>query len=483
MKKALLAAALVLGLLFAVVALQTARLASRQIDPPPAVPLAIDPQAAAARLAKALTFRTVSYQSPVQFEPQAFHDFHAFLRSAFPRAHAALQQETVSEFSLLYTWPGSDPTAAPILLTAHMDVVPVENEATWSHPPFAGRIADDHIWGRGALDDKVGVLGILEAIESLVESGYAPQRTVLIAFGHDEEIGGAQGAARMSALLKQRKITPAYILDEGGAVLTGVIGAVVAPVATVGVAEKGYLTLELKVEAEGGHSMRPPRETVIGVLSAAIERLQNRPFPSDLRGATRSMFEYLAPEMPLAQRAMFANLWLFGALVERRLSASPGTDATIRTTIAPTMFHAGAKENVLPGTAQALVNFRILPGDSVQDTIERVRQAIADPRVVISVVGKSFEPSPVSDAGAQSFELLARTVRQIFPQAVVAPYLVIGATDARHYAEISANIYRFLPLEADSVDLSRIHGRNERISVKNYAKAIQFYAQLIRNSA
>jgi carboxypeptidase PM20D1 len=478
-KKLLLALAVVAVSLLFVLAIQTARFSSRQVEAPPAQPLAFNVDDAAERLATAITFPTISHQDSPQPEP--FDSFAQFLLDSYPRVHAALGRETVNRWSLIYTWPGADAQLPPILLTAHLDVVPAESDAKWTHPPFAGRIADGFIWGRGAMDDKVGVLAILEAVEALLAAGHQPRRTIYLAFGHDEEVGGRHGARALSALLAQRRISPAYVLDEGGAVLGGVFPGIGKPVAVVGIAEKGYLTLELAVEGEGGHSMRPPRETTIGILASAIQRLQSQPFDADIRGATKSLFDFLGPEMPLLQRLAFANLWLFEPLLERRLGSSATTDATIRTTLAPTVIQAGAKENVLPARASALVNLRLLPGDTIAAAIEHVRKAIADPRVAITA-GNAFEASPVSDPNAASFSLLARTIRQIFSEALVAPYLVIGATDARYYVGISANVYRFLPLRANDEDLRRMHGRDERISIENYGEAIRFYAQLIRNS-
>ena len=366
----------------------------------------------------------------------------------------------------------------------HGDVVPVEpgTEGDWEHPPFAGRIADGYIWGRGAIDNKSGVLAILEAAERLLEEGYRPSRTIYLPFGMDEEVGGHSGAAKISKLLNSRGVELEYVLDEGGCVVSGVL-PIGAAVALVGIAEKGYVSLELSAKGEGGHSSMPPRRTAVGILSSAIARLQDNPFPGGLSGPTRELFAYLGPEMPFVPRMLFANTWLFGPLIERRLAASPSSDAMLRTTTAPTIFEGSIKDNVLPIRARAVVNFRIFPGETSESVAERVRSLIVDSRVRITQFGSVvLDPSPVSPTDSPGFKILERTIRQVFPDAVVAPYLVVGATDSRYYRGLTENVYRFLPLRLHQDDLSRMHGTNERVSIEGYADGLRFYRQLILNS-
>jgi carboxypeptidase PM20D1 len=483
MKRAILALALVLVVLVGVVLVRTAMFGSRQIAVEPAPVVEVDTAGAAERLAGALRIPTISHvDGPVLAEE--FAALHAYLAAAFPRVHGALRVERVNEHSLLYTWAGAEPTLPPVLLMAHLDVVPVEpgTEGDWSYPPFEGRIAEGFVWGRGALDNKGGVLGILEAVEMLLAEGDRPRRGVLLAFGHDEEVGGT-GAQAIAALLGQRGTRPELVLDEGGVIADGIVPGLAAPAALVGTAEKGYLSLALEVQEAGGHSSMPPRETAVGILSRAVTRLESRPFPGGLRGPTREMFVYLGPEMPFAQRMAFANTWLFGPLIRRQLAGSPSTDAALRTTTAPTMFEGSPKDNVLPIRARAVVNFRILPGETLESVTERVRRTIDDPRIEIRPFGGlASEPSPVSRTDTPAFRALHRAIRQVFPEAVVSPFLVLGATDARHYTGLSENVYRFLPVRMTSEDLSRIHGTNERISVRDHAAAIRFYRQLILNT-
>lgn len=485
MRRALGIAGLVLLALGAAVLIQTLRFGSKQVAVAPVTALTLDREALAARLAQALRFQTVSHQNLDDLNGAEFQALHRYLAEQFPRVHARLTKETVSEYTLLYTWPGSDPARRPIVLLSHIDVVPVEpgTEDQWSYPPFDGRIAEGYIWGRGALDDKLGVLATLEAVELLLRDGFQPRPTVYLAFGHDEEQGGDRGAKQVAALLHARGIEAEYVLDEGGAVIQGVMPGIAAPVAAIGIAEKGSVSLELTVHQQGGHSSTPPEHTAVGIVSTAVHRLERQQMPARLRGATQRFFEYAGPEMPFGYRLLFANLWLFRGVLERQLTESPTTNAMLRTTTAATMIEGGVKENVLPHTARAVVNFRILPGDSVQSVTEQARQVVNDARVQIQPLASAREPSAESPVDAASFAVLQRTIREVFPGAVAAPFLTIGGTDSRHYVAVSRNIYRFSPMVGDSSDLARLHGTNERISLENYERCVQFFAQLVKNSA
>lgn len=485
MKKALILFALACLALLSVLVLNTLRFTSRQIaiDPVSAHPL--DETGAPQRLAQALRFRTVSGEGAAA-KPEELLAFHQYLQQSFPKVHSVLNRELVNDYSLLYTWKGSDASLAPVLLMAHMDVVPVEagTESQWAHPPFEGVISDGYVWGRGAMDDKCSVLGILEAVETLLVEGFQPRRTVYLAFGHDEEIGGKAGAAQIAAVLSDRGVKLTYVLDEGMFIADGVVPGVGRPVALVGIAEKGFLSLNLMVEAETGHSSAPPPHTAIGILSMAVNKLEENPLPANMDGIASEMFDHVGPEMTWGMKLVFANLWLFRPLVERQLSSSPGTNASIRTTTAVTMIAGGVKDNVLPGRASAVVNFRILPGESIENVITHARNVIDDPRVRIERYGNDFdEPSGVSDVNSDEFKVINETIRQVFPNTVVAPALVVGATDSKHYARLTKNVYRFLPYQFNDEDISRLHGKNERLSVKTYLQGVRFYYQLINNTA
>ena len=485
MRKVPFAVAIVVLLVALVLVAKTLAYGSKQLTAEAAPSVSIDTAAAAARLAGAVAFRTISFQGTAGVDTTQFQGLHTYLQQSFPTVHARLGRERVAGFNLLYRWPGSDTALQPVLLLAHQDVVPVESgtEGRWTEPPFAGRISAGYVWGRGAVDDKGNLVAILEAVETLLQQGFQPRRTVYLAFGADEEVGGA-GARQIAALLGSRNVHPEFLMDEGGAIAQGVVPGARTPLALVGIAEKGYMSVELTVHVPGGHSSMPPPETAVGILSAAINRLQRQQLRAAIRGPTAQMLDYLGPELPFFGRLALANRWLFGGLIARRLAATPQGNAMLRTTTAPTIFQGGVKDNVLPSTARAVVNFRILPGDSSATVLRHVRRAIADARIEVRPLeGPLSEPSPISDANSPSFRLLQRTIREIVPDAVVVPWLVVGGTDARHYAALTRDSYRFSAARIGPGDLERIHGTNERVAVANYGEMVRFYVLLIRNSA
>ncbi|MDP2602912.1 MAG: M20/M25/M40 family metallo-hydrolase, partial [Deltaproteobacteria bacterium] len=342
MKKLSLTILAVLAILVGVILVRTVTFPSRQLRVAPAQVIAVDRDGMLKRLSEAIQFKTISFQEPTDSSVAEFERLHVFLAKSFPRLHEQLTKETVNGHSLLYTWNGKDANLKPMLLMGHIDVVPVDasTERQWTHPPFAGQMADGYIWGRGTMDDKVSVLGILEAVEHLLSAAFQPQRTIYLAFGHDEEIGGHNGAARIAELLRARGVDLEYVLDEGMNIVDGIIPGIAAPAALIGIAEKGYLSLELSVETVGGHSSIPPAGTAIGIISRALHRLEAAPFPARIEGPTRQMLEFLGPEMAWPQRLALANLWIFDPLVRKQLAASPLTNAIMRTTLAPTLFNA-----------------------------------------------------------------------------------------------------------------------------------------------
>lgn len=445
----------------------------------------VDRERVAEHLAAAVRCPTISHQDPAQFDPQPFVELRAAFERSFPLLHAALKQETVSEQSLLYTWEGTDPSLRPVLLMGHLDVVPVEagTEAHWAHPPFSGTIADGFVWGRGTLDTKGSVVATLEAVEVLLGDGYRPRRTVYLAFGHDEEVSGRRGAKVMADLLDSRGVKLEWVLDEGGAILAeGSVSGIEAPVAMVGVAEKGYLTLRLTTEGPGGHSAMPPRDQAVPRLARAIRRLERRPFPPRLREPALGFLRATATRMPFGRKLTLANLWLTRPLVARAMTRSPATAALVRTTTATTIVQAGTKENVVPQTAQATVNLRLLPGETVDTALAYVRRVVgAD--VGIEPASEGWNPSPVSPIGTEAYRTMSRVIRVLFPSTVVAPTLVVGATDSRYYTPIAESTFRFVPISLAREDMGRIHGTNERISVEALAACVAFFVQLIREGA
>lgn len=432
-------------------------------------------------LAEAVRIRTVSYEGPTGSDTAALEEFRGFLERTYPGVHAALRREVVADHSLLFTWEGSDRDAQPFLLMAHQDVVPVEpgTEEGWSQPPFSGENDGEYLWGRGTLDDKGALIGILEAVEGLLAEGFAPLSTVYVAFGHDEEVGGSRGAAAIADLLGERGVRLSFALDEGRGVTTGLFPGVSKPVGLIGVGEKGYLNVRLIAKGVGGHSSVPPASTAVGTVAAAVRAIEKHPMPARL-DPQRPLLAVLAQAMRGPWAAALRNLDVFGRLVERRLAASPQTNALIRTTAAATMISGGVKPNLLPQEAEAVINFRLLPGDTVATVLDHVRSVVGDGvRVEVLQGGFSAEPSPLADHDSAVFRLLGDTVAEVFPGTVVAPWILMGATDSRFFIPIADNVYRFVPFTVDAQDLVRIHGTGERIRVADAGPAVTFYRRLL----
>lgn len=485
MKKLLALIGLVVLLLAGILVVRTLRVPA----PAPAAlagssPITVDEAAAAGRLAGAVRFATVSYGSGAPIDTAAFLGLHQYLATTFPLTHSTLVRETVAGLSLLYTWHGIDTTLAPVVLMGHLDVVPVPkpNLPEWTHQPFSGDVAEGFVWGRGTLDDKTTVLSIFEAIEGLLAKGFRPARTVYLTFGHDEEVGGLYGARAIVALLVSRGVKPALVLDEGGFMTKGLLPGLNGRTAIIGIAEKGYLSLKLRAVAQGGHSSMPTGRTAVGALSRAVAALEADPFPSSLGGPTRGTLEAMAPYAPFLQRIVMANLWLTAPLVERSMSRLPLGAALLHTTTSPTMLTAGVKDNVLPPEATAVVNFRIISGETVASVTDRVRRVINDSQVVVEPLDSAHvDPSPVSDLNSSAYRLISETIRGMAPgeQLPVLPYLVMGGTDAKFWGAHTDRAFRFLAVPLGDGDLARVHGVNERIAVSGYATSVSFFARLL----
>jgi carboxypeptidase PM20D1 len=441
----------------------------------------VDAYTAASRLSRAIQFKTVSNFDRSDFPDAEFESFHQYLQNTYPRVHTTLQKELIAGRTLLYTWQGSKQDIGPVLLMGHQDVVPVDpqNEKSWTYLPFEGRIDGGFVWGRGTLDDKVNVIGVMEALETLVSAGFHPARTIYILFGHDEEAGGS-GAAAASEYFRSHNIKFDSVLDEGSVIFDETFAGVKGSKALIGIAEKGFLNLELSVNSEGGHSSMPPRETAVGILSNAIVKLQENPLPARLDGPAGQMIQQLSPYMSFGGRLIVRNLWLFEPLMISQMGKQPSTNAMIRTTTAPTILKGGFKDNVLATSASAVVNFRIIPGDTVESVTAFVTRTIGDQRVNVKKL-MSSNPSPVSDISSEPYQTLSKTIHEVYPETILLPSLVVGATDSRHFTKLTQNVYRFTPAILRSNDLPRVHGINERISVQDFSRSVQFYIQYLKN--
>jgi carboxypeptidase PM20D1 len=478
-KRLIIAGIGAIGLLIAVVVVRTL------MHQPPAttdtdrVEIELNERALAERLSQSIQFKTISFQSPELKDQSQFTGFIDWVHSSYPLVHSRLEYVQLND-TMLYRWPGSDPSLKPILVTGHYDVVPVipGSEDQWQQPPFSGAIVDGVIWGRGALDDKSGVLGILEAATYLLEAGHQPVRTVYLSFGHDEEIGGPEGAAAVAAYLADQGVQLAWSLDEGSFIFDGLIDGVDSLVAAINVAEKGSVTLDIIAAAEGGHSSMPPKTSAITDLARAITRLEENPVPGGLEGLAADMFDRISRHMPFVPRVFFANQWLFGGLIEEQLSEAPTTNAMLRTTTAPTMLSGSVKTNVLPIEAVATVNFRIHPRDTVESVENYVTDLVASDSISVHSHGGG-NPSAVSDWQAPGYEVIAQSMREIHGDIPVAPGLMIAASDSRHYGKVADNAYRFNPIRLTPELLTGFHGTNEKISVTDYAQGVRGYIRII----
>lgn len=421
----------------------------------------------------------------------AFERFIAALPEQFPRVHAALERERLGTdpegsigYTLLYRWRGSEPEGAgsPTVLMAHYDVVPATDEG-WTHPPFAAELVEHEgepvVWGRGAIDDKGALAAVLEAVERLLEAGFAPRHDVLLLFGHDEEVAGT-GARAVVAALQERRIRPALVLDEGGAIVEGVFPGLHEPAALVGVTEKGITTLRLRVEQKGGHAASPPPLAATERLARALLRLNARPARSRLDPTTRAMIRTLGSRVRGALGVVFRNVDAVAPLlvpVLRRRGAE--TTALLRTTRAVTELRAGHAANALPESAEATVNIRIAPGESVAQAVAEVRRAIADEAVTVEVLEPS-EPSPVSPAHGPAWDDLAAALEEVVPGLLVSPYVMMQASDARFLTAVSEHVYRFTPFRLSTAERSCLHAKDERIRVSSYLEGVRVYAALLR---
>lgn len=452
----------------------------RAVAPVEAVPVDVD--CVAEHLAAAVRCRTVPLDDQGMPDPEAYAQLHRLLEQTYPLVHRNLTREVVNGYSLLYTWAGTRPELAPVMVMAHQDVVSADAASLdqWTHPPFAGHIADGFIWGRGTLDIKNQLIGIMEAAEVLLARGFRPERTILFGLGHDEETGGVKGCQVMGQQFKERGIHLAGIVDEGGGIFDGLAAGVRGPVALVGASEKGYLTVEITVQGQPGHSSTPPPQTAIGILSRALARLEAHPMPTHLR-RLRPMYHGIGRAAPLYIQVAFANVWLFGPFLRRWLTAIPEMNASIRTTTALTIVRGGVEDNTVPSEAKAMVNFRLLPGDTIAEVLAHAAKVIADDRVVIQPVpGKFNEALPVSPDSGSAYDSLRQVIREIFDNPPVAPYVMLGGTDCQHFVPVCDHIYRFTSLVMDERFRGLEHGIDERIPVEGMGRMVQFYARLMQ---
>ena len=483
----LIAIGLILVIIIIIILVRTFQYPISTLEPEPIALTEIDGEEVANHIGLAIQMKTINHVDPDKVDPIPFQGLHNLISMLYPEVEEYLEREVIGNYSLLYTWKGNDSNLDPIALTAHMDVVPAREDPAsgWTYPPFSGTVADGYVWGRGAIDCKGVMIGILEAVNFLLKVGFQPRRTVYLAFGEDEEVSGARGAAQIARTLKDRGVSLSFLLDEGGAISQGSIPGVEAPVGLVGVAEKGHLSLVLRAETAAGHASAPGQVTSIGALALAIATLENNPFPQDL-DFVEFMMSFLADDLPFTQKMALANRWLFGKSVAKRFAASPMTNANTRTTIAPTIIKGGHTENVLPAVAEAIINLRLMPGDTLVDVLKYVNELVGDDVVTVlpahdeSLYGDhSWDPTEVSDVDSPQFHILLDLIKATIPGARAVPYLMNGATDARHYMQICDRVFRFSPFVLSKEETRSVHGINERLSFENAATMVGFMIELI----
>ncbi|GAA3916313.1 M20 family peptidase [Microbacterium invictum] len=410
---------------------------------------------------------------------EPFDAFATLLAELYPLVHERLELERITDLGLLYRWRGLDAAADPIVLMAHFDVVPVDESDAWTHPPFAGVVADGWVYGRGALDDKGPLIVTIEAVENLLAAGFTPPRDVYLSFGGNEETYGA-AAQEIAATLRERGIVPWLVLDEGGAVVDAPLPLVPGTAAMIGVGEKGVLTLRLSARGEGGHASTPPALTAVGRIARAVDRLTPGTFPPRAPAAITRMLGLFAARATGPARALYRVLGALPPLTARAFVLLGGEPAAlVRTTVAATMLAGGTAANVLPSQASATVNLRIALGETVAGTVRRVRRRVQDSHVHVEVLEGS-EPSPESATDTAQFTLLRDALAVSHPAAAAVPYVSMAATDSRHFHRFSPAVFRFAPLAMSAAQRAGIHGVDERVEISELEHGERFHRELLQ---
>ena len=436
-----------------------------------------DRDAAISALQTLVRCKTVSNVDPALEDDEEFKKLIAGLHDLYPRVFDVCSVRELPDRALLLRWPGKRP-GDPTVLMAHYDVVPVD-EDKWDKPPFDAVIEDGVMWGRGTLDTKATVNGILSAANHLVAKGFKPEHDVYFAFSGGEEING-NGAPNIVKWFQDHDIRPAMVVDEGGAVVENVFPGVKAPCGMVGIAEKGMMNVEYKVLSAGGHASSPPPATPIDILAKACRRLHSHPFQMHLTKPAAEMFDTLGRHSSFAYKILFANLWCFGPVLDLYCSLCGGEmNALVRTTQAFTMMEGSKARNVIPPEAKMVVNMRLNPEDSVASAVSCLKKTINDKRVEVTVL-ESFEPSPISQTGCPAWDKVAAAVAETWKGTIVSPYLMVQCSDSRHYRDLSDHVYRFSAMDLTSEERRTIHGNNERIRLDCACKAVEFYIRLMK---
>jgi carboxypeptidase PM20D1 len=430
-------------------------------------------------MTNAIQIKTETPNDNYEFDTATFMNYRKLIETAYPLIHKNLKRTIIDSFNYIYEWKGTDTSILPMVLMAHYDVVPVEVSAVklWHAQPYGGEIKDNYIWGRGVLDDKSSMISILEAAEAQLAKGYKPKQTIFLCFGADEESSG-KGATAMVNYFTYIHQKFDLVVDEGGEISTEHNKSVKAPIASIGVGEKGYVTLVLTAQKEGGHSSIPANATAIDILSNAIAKISQHPMPTKLTPPIEAYLKNIsAYNENFFDKMALSNLWLFKTAVVNSLTKDPMSNALVRTTLVPTVFNSGVRDNVIPTFATAYVNSRILPGQSSKDVYDYVSKTINDTQIKITYYKNYMtEPSPTTSVDSKYYKRVEKAVRAVVKDVVVAPMLMVGATDSRNYRTISEGVVNFSPL----TNAKGYHGIDERMQISDFQKCFNFYTILIK---
>ncbi len=435
-----------------------------------------DQQAAVSALQQLVRCKTISYNDHKKEDEAEFQKLIDLLPDLYPNVFKTCSFQRLPDRGLLFRWPGKA-SDAPSVMMAHYDVVPVE-EAQWEKPPFAGIIEDGILWGRGTLDTKVTFNGVLFSANHLIGQGYVPQQDVYFAFSGGEEING-MGAVNIVNYFKEQGITPALVVDEGGAVVENVFPGVSQPCGLIGIAEKGLMNVCYSAKSGGGHASAPPVKTPVTSLASACRRIVEHPFPMHITKPVAEMFDTLGRRSTFLYKVIFANLWCFRPVLDLICRKGGGElNALVRTTTAFTQMEGSNARNVIPAKASLVSNMRLNPDDSVASATEYLRRTVNDDSVEITVL-ESFEPSPISETGCESWDKVASAVAETWRGCVVSPYLMVQCPAPRHYRDLSRHVYRFSAMDLSAEERKTIHGNNERIRLECIARSVEFYIRLL----
>ncbi len=439
--------------------------------------VSFDKEKALSSLQELIKCKTVSYYDPALEDDKEFEKLISLLPELYPDVFKACTFLKLRDRALLFCLKGKS-SENPSVMMAHYDVVPV-NEDLWEKPPFDGIIEDGVMWGRGTLDTKVTFNAILSSAEALIKSNFVPENDIYFAFSGGEEING-KGAENIVSWFKKNNITPALVVDEGGAVVENVFPGVKSPCGLIGIAEKGMMNLTFKTKSSGGHASAPKPHTPIGILAKAVKKVEDNPFKMHITTPAKEMFNVLGRHSTFLYRMIFANMWLFKGVIDMLAKASGGEmNALLRTTVAFTQAEGSSAPNVIPPEASVTANMRLNPADTVKGAKERIKNIISDDSIEL-IVGSNMEPSPISEVYCEAYNKVAQAVKDTWKDAIVAPYLMVQCSDSRHYKDISDHVYKFSAMALTKEERASIHGNNEKIRLDSITQAVEFYIRLLK---